>query len=334
MKRKIRIAISSYKHNTPLKQHILFLLLGEKYDLKISDTPDLFFYSDKADFLSLLKYNCVRIFFTGENVKPDFRDCDYAFSFEDTDDKNFNFPNFARFSFFEYLRSGKFRRSYQDRGYPDESKVREYRRFPQSEFCGLVSSNFNGKERIEFCQKLMSYKKVDCPGKVLNNMAPIASGKPGAIEFFKRYKFGITFENTSTVNYTTEKICWPLLTGGVPIYWGNPKVVEYFNPEAFINCHDYDSFDRAIDHVIEVDNNDALYQKYVNASPILAGSKLHAITEQAVMERLDKIVATIDDRPVSAKTSSSLRCYSLRGLNFILRRYPFLYSLYRMITKW
>ena len=39
-----------------------------------------------------VKHKCLKIFVTGENVKPDFRDCDYAFSFEPTDERNFQWP--------------------------------------------------------------------------------------------------------------------------------------------------------------------------------------------------------------------------------------------------
>ncbi len=289
MKRKLKIAIYDYLGERLLKTHYLLRLLKREYDVEVSDAPELVFFSENSGIGGGGHSTHTRVFFTGENVKPDARLCDYAFTFEDTDDRNFQFPNFARFSFFEFLTAGKCR-AFRDKASPAENEFKEYARFPKSGFCGFVSSRRIAKKRIEFCKKLSSYKKVDCPGKVLNNMPPIGDGLVNVPGFFKRYKFGIAFENTSAVHYTTEKICWPLLAGSVPIYWGNPEVSEYFNPEAFINCHDYDSFDRAIDRVIEVDNDDALYQKYVSAPAVHEGSKLHAITEEAVLERLNKIV--------------------------------------------
>jgi len=143
----------------------------------------------------------------------------------------------------------------------------------------------------------MLHKKVDCPGKSLNNMPSIdiegAARWVSKVEFIKRHKFTIAFENESSPNYVTEKIFDALLVNSVPIYWGSPKITEYFNPDAFINCHDYDSFDRVIDQIIEVDNDDDLYRKYTDAPPILEGSRLPACSEELVMERLDKIVDSI-----------------------------------------
>ncbi len=302
MKRKLKIAIFDDRGGEHLlKDHYLLHLLDREYDVELSDAPELVFFSTfpGTGGRGYSGYKCLTVFFTGENVKPDFRLCDYAFTFEDTDDRNFQFPNFARFSFFEFLTTGKCRvRGH--RMWPSENELKEYGKFPKSKFCGFIYSNGRVKKRIEFCKKLGSYKKVDCPGKVLNNMPPIGDGLVNVPGFFKRYKFGIAFENTSAVHYTTEKICWPLLAGSVPIYWGNPEVAEYFNPEAFINCHDYDNFDQVVKRVIEVDNDDALYQKYVNAPAILEGSKLHAVTEEAVLERLNRIVGSIGVvRPVS-----------------------------------
>ena len=37
-----------------------------------------------------------------------------------------------------------------------------------------------------------------------------------------------------------------------------------FNPECFINCHDFDSFDEVVNKVIEVDQSEELYRYMVN----------------------------------------------------------------------
>ena len=122
------------------------------------------------------------------------------------------------------------------------------------------------------------------------------------------FRHSINFQSrlkiSSSINYITEKICIALACGSIPIYWGSSRVSEYFNPEAFINCHDYDNFDQVIKRVIEVDNDDNLYQKYVNAPAIVKGSKLSMITEEKIMERLDEIVDSIGAvTPVSRRLS-------------------------------
>ena len=54
-------------------------ILRKRYDVELSDKPDYLFYSvNSRDYLN---YNCVRIFYTAENLMPDFNICDYAIGF-------------------------------------------------------------------------------------------------------------------------------------------------------------------------------------------------------------------------------------------------------------
>ena len=156
---------------------------------------------------------------------------------------------------------------------------------PKTKFCNFVYSNqggYNTQVRINFCQELMKYKPVDCPGKSLNNMSSILpyDGRHGVgikakLRFLASYKFTIAFENQSADYYTTEKILHPFLVGSIPIYWGCPQMAEYFNPAAFINCHEYDSFAQVIDRITEIDVNPKLYTEYRHAPILLPDSRLH-----------------------------------------------------------
>jgi len=74
---------------------------------------------------------------------------------------------------------------------------------------------------------------------------------------------------------------------------GDPKVGETFNPKNFINCHACESLQDVLSHVVEVDNDGALYSGYLMARPILPESKLQRVTEIRIRERLRQIV---DDR--------------------------------------
>ena len=289
MKQRIKIKATDF-WSKDIMNFYLFKLLAKDYDLVMSDEPDLLLFSVFG--YEHLKYTCLKIFYTGENVKPNFKLCDYSFSFEDTDERNFQLPHLAVYPFFQEFRKGQY-----------SPKIQSLRNHPKVEFCNFFYSNPRPKERIIFCQKLMNYKRVDCPGKVLKNMESIDSSG-GKMQFLKKYKFTIAFENHSAVNYTTEKIYHPLLVGSIPIYWGNPKVAEFFNPESFVNCHDYDSFEEVIERVIEIDNDDSLYEKYISAPPILKDSKINLITEEEILDRLNKIVRSVSNlKPVSKSFS-------------------------------
>jgi len=294
MSKRIKILVVHADESWNTINRYLIRLLEQKYEIEISNEPDLLFFThrDVPKDKGLAMVGCLRVFSSIENVKPNFRLCDYAFTFEGSDDRNFQFPNFVRQGEFQQLRTQKY-----------SDQVREYRAFPKTEFCNFVYSNqprnrnYPRGARTAFAQKLMLYKRVDCPGKSLNNMPSVkiegAARRVSKLEFIKRHKFTIAFENHRSPNYVTEKIYHALLVNSIPIYWGSPKIAEYFNPEAFINCHDYDSFDHVIDRIIEMENDDDLYRKYADAPPILEGSRLHALSEERIMERLDKIVDSI-----------------------------------------
>ena len=111
------------------------------------------------------------------------------------------------------------------------------------------------------------------------------------LEFLQGYKFTIAFENSSYPGYTTEKIAEALTTNTIPIYWGNPLIARDFNPDSFINCHDFGDFDEVIDHVIKVDKDDALYHKYISAPAFANGTDNEFVNSDNLKRQFEKIFA-------------------------------------------
>ena len=243
------------------QNHGIVRTLNKHYNVEFSDQPDFLFYSCFG--IKYLDYpNATKIFFTGENVLPNFNECDYATGFD-------------------YIDFGDryFRKNYivPDKNIQDRSKVSDD--FFNRKFCNFIYSNADlGKSadlRQEFCKKLMEYKPIDCPGKILNNMsADDLAPRNGnwwtsKRKFLEKYKFTIAFENSSSNGYTTEKLYQPLQAFSIPIYWGNPLVTRDFNPKAFINCNDFDNdFDAVIERIKEIDNNPDLYLAMLRESPM------------------------------------------------------------------
>ncbi len=81
-----------------------------------------------------------------------------------------------------------------------------------------------GRLRKEFCIELGKYKRIDCLGRILNNMSGVIALRydeeqwRGKIAFWRQYKFTITFENPKIPGYTTEKLWHAFLAGNIPIY--------------------------------------------------------------------------------------------------------------------
>jgi len=211
------------------------------------------------------RYACTKVIFMQENYFPDFRFYDWAFSFDPTKGRNYRLPLWA-------IQMGDPRVLLQSPDDPSEILRKKER------FCAFVYTNPKCERRNAFFKILSAKKQVDAAGRLYNNTDGLVdrfgiSAFDDLPEFYSRYKFTIAFEYTSASGYTTEKIMAPLLGRSVPIYWGNPDIAEEFNPEAFINAHDYGSLEELADYVLEVDADNDLYEQYLMA-PIFTDNSL------------------------------------------------------------
>ena len=258
----IKVKFTDFPGN--YRNSVIYQVLSEKYSLEETDEPDFLFCSNYGyKFKEYAEINCVKIFYTNENIVPDFNECDYAIGFDylSFGDRYLRLP-------FSYLMLNE-----------DWQKSRHYDRSSalNRKFCNFIySNNFSGvgaKLREDFAKSLMQYKTIDCPGKVLNNMKDAITPRfgdwqAGKLEFMKNYKFSIAFENSSSEGYVTEKLIHPFMAGSIPIYWGNPRIAEDFNSKAFINCHEYKNLDDVLAKIKELDSNDDLYMEMLSQPPL------------------------------------------------------------------
>jgi len=253
MKNKIKLAFSDFWggfNYDPTKLNIgdntLYTILSEKYDIEISDNPDFLIFSVFGN--SHYRYNCKKIFYTGENIRPDYNICDYSISFDYLDDnRNFRFPLSAMILYENGIKN-KFPKNI------DYDKIK----LEKKKFCNFIFSNPSAKLRNQLLSDLSTYKKVDSGGRALNNIGYYVSDK---LSFLNEYKFTISFENSEYNGYTTEKIVHPKLVNSIPIYWGNPHVGKEWNKKSFISLYDFSNMNEMIEYIKEIDNNDDLYLK-------------------------------------------------------------------------
>lgn len=254
-----------------------YRMASKHHNLVLSDKPDFLFYSCTGD--EHLKYNCTRIFYTPENERPNFDHCDYAFTFDyPITERNYRLPLYRRWP--EYSQLFIFRN-------PEKVILQDRK------FCSFMVSNSNAVDRIDFFNKLSSYKRVDSGGRFLNNIGnPIQKGYDHKLRWMRNYKFSITFENSSYPGYTTEKLMHALIADTIPIYWGNPLAGLDFNPKAFINCHDFKSFDDVIELVKEIDQNDLLYKEYLSQPYLKDNIETEFCKEENILARFDEIISS------------------------------------------
>ncbi|TBW26623.1 glycosyltransferase family 10 domain-containing protein [Gramella sp. KN1008] len=278
--KKIRIWFSDFYPGFNPKENPFIKLLSKKFEILFDDqNPDFLIYSCYG--LDFLKYDCVRIFYTGENLRPDFNLCDYAIGFDylDFGDRYLRFPNFALFE-------GQFNKLIDNDRHVPEKKY----------FCNFIYSNSEANPiRDRFYFMLNEYKPITSPGKHLNN-SNIDIGKRNdptwmfsKLDFQSRCKFTIAFENSSSPGYTTEKLMHAFLANSIPIYWGDPLVEKDFNSRAFINCHHYNSLEEVVQRIIELDKSNEKYSAMMNEKPFAQDQIPENLSKQKVIEFLEMI---------------------------------------------
>lgn len=273
MKPPLKLDFADFWQPFDKADNYFFNLLKDHYEIELTSRPDFLICSVFGE--DYRRYDCVRVVFIGENVRPDFAKYDYSFSFDYLDTpRNYRLPLYALYGDASSLARPK---------PPFEEIAAE-----KTRFCNMVVSNAAPQERIEFFRKLSRYKRVDSGGLVLNNTGYAV---PDKVEFIRHYKFTIAFENGSHPGYTTEKIFEPMLVHSTPIYWGNPLVERDFNTRSFINVHDFADLDGAVERVVAVDSDPALYRA-VLAQPYFTGNRVNPyVSRENVLRQFAAIFA-------------------------------------------
>ena len=211
----------------------------------------------------------LQVWYTGENVTPPLGEFDFCLSFH----RDCQDPQHLRWPFFlPHLRTLGLN---IDALLTDQNLSRTVEKRPR--FCAFIATNGGCSIRNQFVERLTEYRRVDCPGSVLNNMPGDVIGPRGdyqsKITFLKQYKFVVCFENSSSrgqEGYVTEKLVDAMLAGCIPLYWGDHRVGEDFNVKSFVNLGLYgDDVEAMCQLVIRIDQDEMLCQRMA-AEPWLA----------------------------------------------------------------
>lgn len=208
----------------------------------------------------------VRIWFTGENVRPTFTNWDLTLSFDPDSQvaKNVYFPLWWQL-FPELV------------GQPEMSRsgiVERSRRLPLSSFlssrkgqagdrkrfaCAIISNAEPTRMRaITALQKLGA---VDVYGQVTGH--PVVD----KFEVLSDYQFTICFENSLYPGYVTEKLFDAWSAGSIPLWWGMDRG-GYLNQNAVVNLASNENLDSFIDSVASL-RSSASVMNEVSSQPLL-----------------------------------------------------------------
>jgi hypothetical protein len=206
--------------------------IGEHYIFEESSKPDFIIFGPYGNDIPEKSDGYTRIGYFCENIKPDMSACEWAFGVPR--EEEINHPRYKRI---------------QWHGVDPQSLVKPAEINPdeiirhKTKFCNFLYSH-RVPYREKFFKALSKYKKVDAPGKSMNNMPSIDELYPGDIwqrkrQFLQPYKFTIAFENYVYPGYQTEKLYDAMQVNSLPIYCGDPFISDVFNTRSFVNAADY-----------------------------------------------------------------------------------------------
>lgn len=276
MKKTISVSIVDCGES-PNVGEALVNYLKKIYSVKLVDPQDADYVIHSVGGHDVLRYPGIRIFITGELLSADYNISDYSLSFDRLQfgDRHLWFPLIMMYTE-AYSSLIKPRRAFNE-------ILSE-----KSAFCAYVMSNTknSANERQLIFDVLNNYKVVNCGGKWNNNVGGRVADKHA---FQRKHKFVIAFENHSSPGYLTEKFAEAAMVDAIPIYWGDPEIGNYFNTKAFINCHEFVSFDAVLERVKEIDSDDSLYRDMLQQPWFYSGHEPECFSDETVTQFLMNI---------------------------------------------
>lgn len=262
--KKLKLAFTdTHDHLAAFFNHVLSM----RYEVELdNEKPDFLIFGDKNfgnDNLNFDRDKVTKIFYTGENQRPEDYECDYAITF----DHNYQPWHYRLPLFVVYLWALKHvHKSKYDKNSILKPEIKE-----KTGFCSFVVRNEKPQERKDFYNLLSAYKMIDSGGPLFKNVQDDLKTEVDKIDFLSTRKFNLCFESYTHPGYVTEKILHAFLAGTVPIYWGSPTIESDFNPKALINAHNFKDFDDLVRYVERVDKHDDYYRWIVEQPKFTEG---------------------------------------------------------------
>jgi alpha(1,3/1,4) fucosyltransferase len=289
VRKPIRIDFCDFWPGFKKTDNFFYNSLKLRFEVEVTDQPQFLIYADPEKHLHRL-HNCVRIYFGIESFLPDWTECDYAMTCRYLDD-----PRHLRVPFYVFgSEPESLDKANEDLGKVLASKTR---------FCGFVVSNAGKRKtqkRVDFFHRLSRYKRVDSGGRAFNNIGGPLPTWQAKMDFLRSCKFSIAFENSSLPGYTTEKIADAMQARSLPIYWGNPRIREEFNPKSFLNYFDYPNEESLIERIRELDHDDAKYLEVMRQPYFHNNRPNEFFSRERLLDFFEHIFAT-KTRPVSER---------------------------------
>lgn len=194
----------------------------------------------------------VNIWYTGENQRPPYGDWDAFLSFDSKfpSTKNLYLPLWMITSTDCIL---PIETSYWGKKKPSIDELLEPRAHSKTKYkfaCAFFGKNY--RTRLHAVESLRKIGKVDVFGEGARR--PVDN----PYQIAQEYKFTLCFENDLYPGYVTEKPFEAYLAHTIPIYYGI-DCERFLNPEAILNLNDYETEQKWLQTIEELNSNTNLY---------------------------------------------------------------------------
>ncbi|WQV93762.1 fucosyltransferase [Helicobacter pylori] len=326
----LKIAVANWWGDEEVKEfkkNVLYFILSQRYTITLHQNPnefsDLVFSNPLGSARKILSYqNTKRVFYTGENESPNFNLFDYAIGFDELDfrDRYLRMPLYYDRLHHKAERVNDTTAPYKlktdslyalkkpshcfKENHPNLCALINNESDPLKRgFASFVASNANAPIRNAFYDALNSIEPVTGGGSVKNTLGYKVKNKS---EFLSQYKFNLCFENSQGYGYVTEKILDAYFSHTIPIYWGSPSVAKDFNPKSFVNVHDFNNFDEAIDYVRYLHTHPNAYLDMLYENPLNEiDGKAYFYQDLSFKKILDFFKTILENDTIYHKSSTS-----------------------------
>ena len=240
-------------------------VLSQKYNVIRDDVnPEVLFFSDEFFGTRNQGFNdhaAIKIFYTGENSRPVFRNQDFSITFDFCNSPyHYRLPLYVLEMWAITLEGWTKDIQFLIHKHPISDDAFDRKGI------SYIQSNANSHHRNQFMNYLMSQGfDIDCGGPHLNNTGYVIPREPRMhkLDFLRERKFNIAVENGLYPGYVTEKLLDAYYADTVPIYWGSPNIARDFNPKSFINVTEL-GVENAAKKILELDKDKDQYMEMLN----------------------------------------------------------------------
>lgn len=188
---------------------------------------------------------CLKIWFTGENIRPPLEknlDAYLSFDLDPFGGRNFYFP-------LVYLSLNPYTNNFQSRlGKEYQTRTLLNQRHLQTSKIRNSICIIAGKHPIRSAvvQEFAKYFQVDVFGGM--SAAPVSE----KYSIARKYEYMFCLENDLYPGYVTEKLVEAYVCETVPLYWGLNDGNPYLNNKSFLNLRDFKDIAAWAHHVKEI----------------------------------------------------------------------------------